>query len=69
MNIASERKRLGLRQADLAEKLGVSKSTVERWEQNVTPPFGDKLVEMHDLFGCTVDYLLGITDERTSTRA
>lgn len=68
MNIASERKRLGLRQEDLAEELKVSKSTVARWEQNITPPFGDKLVEMHKLFGCTVDYLLGITDERTSTR-
>lgn len=63
-NIVSERKRLSLRQSDLAGKLGVSKSTVERWEQGRGRPNGDQLIALHSIFGCSIDYLLGITDER-----
>lgn len=63
-NIASERVRLGLRQADLAEKLGVGISTVLRWERERLSPSASQLVMMAELFGCSTDYLLGLTDER-----
>lgn len=63
-NIASERKRLGITQEELADRVDVSKSTVARWEQGVLPPFADALIAMHELFGCSIDYLLGLTDER-----
>lgn len=63
-NIVSERKRIGLRQSDLAEKLMVSKSTIERWEQGRGLPNAEQLVSLHSIFGCSIDYLLGITDER-----
>lgn len=64
LNIASERKRKNMRQEDLAKELGVSKSTVARWEQGALPPYGSELIKMHDIFGCSTDYLLGISDER-----
>lgn len=63
-NIASERVRLGIRQVDLADAVGVGLSTVMRWEKGYLPPTADKLVKMHELFGCSTDYLLGLTDER-----
>lgn len=63
-NIASERKRINLKQEELAVKIGVSKSTVGRWEQGILAPYGANLVSMHLLFGCSTDYLLGISDER-----
>lgn len=63
-NIVSERKRIGLRQSDLADRLEVSKSTIERWEQGRGLPNADQLIVLHSIFGCSIDYLLGITDER-----
>lgn len=64
VNIASERMRLGLTQEDLSNELGVSKSTVLRWEQGIGKPDSGQLVAMHYLFKCSTDYLLGLTDER-----
>ena len=67
-NILSERKRANLDQVQLAKALGVSKSTVSRWERGVLMPYGSELVAMHRLFGCSTDYLLGLSDERNHTR-
>lgn len=64
-NIASERKRMSLTQCELAEQLRVSEQSVGRWERGEFDPPGDRLLVMREVFGCTVDYLLGLTDERT----
>ena len=66
MNIASERVRAGLEQRQLAEKLNVSAATVSRWERDITKPDSNQLVAMRDIFGCSVDYLLGVTDDRVA---
>lgn len=64
--IASERVRLGLNQDDLANQLGLkTRSSVASWENGGDIP-SSKLVLMSELFRCSVDYLLGLTDERTS---
>lgn len=68
-NITSERMRIGIDQVELARMLGVSASTVSRWERNVLKPYGSDLVAMHEVFGCSTDYLLGISDERNHFRA
>lgn len=62
--IASERALLGLSQADLADRLGVSRQTVLRWESGAVIPPVPHLLAMSDLFGCSVDFLLGLTKER-----
>lgn len=64
-NIASERMKVGLKQADLARELDVSLKSLARWERGEFPPQARVLIRMHELFGCTVDYLLGLTEERT----
>lgn len=64
-NIASERVKIGLSQEQLASKLGVTRETVKNWEIERTIPGADTVVELADLFGCTIDYLLARTEQRT----
>lgn len=63
--IASERKRLGLSQEELGEKIGRSRTAIGRWEDNPLIISAEDIQKLVDLFGCSSDYLLGLTDERT----
>lgn len=63
-NIASERVRLGLTQEGLADQLGVARQTVLRWENGKTTPPTSAVYMMANIFGCSTDYLIGLTDER-----
>lgn len=63
-NIASERVRLGLSQEQLAERLGVSRESIKKWELGDTPIKSSVLIDMADLFNCSLDYLMCRTDER-----
>lgn len=65
-NIASERVKKGMTQAELAERLHVSIATVKSWEQSRYEPKSGAICKMADLFGCTTDYLLGRTEERVA---
>ena len=51
------RARAGMSQDALAERLGVSRQAVSRWERDETMPEVDKVVQLADLFGVTTDYL------------
>ena len=68
-NIASERVRLGLSQEGLAEKLGVSRESVKDWESGETPVKSSVLINMADLFDCSLDYLMARSDERLVKKA
>ena len=52
------RQRAGMSQDVLAERMGVSRQAVSRWERDETMPDPDKIVVLADLFGVTTDYLL-----------
>ena len=52
------RRRDGLSQEDLAEKLGVSRQAVSRWEVGAAKPDAGNLLQISKLFGVTADYLL-----------
>ncbi len=56
--IVSLRKKAGWSQEDLAEKLGVTRQSVSKWEGAQSVPDMDKVVQMSRLFGVTTDYLL-----------
>ncbi|MCR4718372.1 MAG: helix-turn-helix domain-containing protein [Firmicutes bacterium] len=61
------RKREGLSQAELAEILGVSKSTVGMYEQSKRRPHSDALlIKMAGYFGVTIDYLKGYSPDGVS---
>lgn len=56
--IAEERKKLELTQQQFAEKLGVTRQAVSRWESDLAFPETDTLITMSKMFGCSIDYLL-----------
>ena len=47
---------------NLGKKLGVSDSTIIRWENNKADITGENLVNVAKHFGVTTDYLLGLED-------
>lgn len=61
MNIADrileQRKLKGLSQEELADKIGVSRQAVSKWESEQAMPDIDKIILMSDYFGVTTDYL------------
>ena len=52
------RKRYGYSQEELAEKLGVSRQSVSKWESNNTYPETDKIIQIANLFDCSMDDLI-----------
>ena len=56
--IEQERKKLALTQQQFAEKLGVTRQAVSRWESDLAFPETDTLITMSKMFGCSIDYLL-----------
>lgn len=67
MNIKDIRIRKGLTQAEVAAAIGVPSVVYSRYETGSRQPSVDTLVQMADLFGVTVDYLLGRQDIEDST--
>lgn len=59
INIAEMRKQQGLTQAELAERLNYSDKAVSKWERGESVPDVLTLVQLAQLFGVTVDSLLG----------
>ena len=62
MNIADRiqhlRKIKGVSQEELADKMGVSRQAVSKWESEQSIPEIDKIIAMSDYFAVTTDYLL-----------
>lgn len=53
------RKARGLTQAELAERVGVSLSTVKKWELDMNEPNSDKLIALALTLNVSTDYLFG----------
>lgn len=72
--IAETRQKQGWSQAELAERLHISPSTVGMYEQGRREPPIDVLIAMSEEFGVTIDYLITgkvctLTDPRLSEQA
>lgn len=52
------RKHSGLSQEELAERIDVSRQAVSKWELGAAVLTADKLVELADFFGVSLDYLM-----------
>lgn len=63
-HIRDLRKQAGLSQEQMAERLGVSRQAVTRWETGLGTPDLDNIVAIADLFGVTVDSLLRDSPEQ-----
>lgn len=72
--LAQARKAANLTQEQLAERLGVTRQAVSRWESDAAYPETDKIVRMARLLNVSCDYLLrddiavGIQRPRLPTR-
>ena len=64
------RKKKGYSQEELAEKLGVSRQSVSKWESNNTYPETDKIIQIANIFDCSMDDLINdqITDVESTLR-
>ena len=63
--IGSLRARAGMTQTDLANLLGISRSSVNSWEMSLSSPSVSNIIEMTKIFGVTADFLLFETAKET----
>lgn len=49
-----------LTQADLAKRLGITRSSVNAWEMGISVPSTQYVVELARLFQVSTDYILGV---------
>ena len=56
--LKSEREKKGGSQAELAEKIHVSRQSVSKWETGKNYPTIEVIIDLSDLFGITIDELL-----------
>ena len=53
------RKKSGLSQEELADKINVSRQTISKWEMNQSSPEMDKLMALSEIFNISIDELVG----------
>ncbi len=53
----------GLSQRQIAKMLNISQSTYNNWENSRTEPSIAQLIQIAQLFGVSVDFLIGNTDD------
>ncbi|MBE5814043.1 MAG: helix-turn-helix transcriptional regulator [Clostridiales bacterium] len=58
-NIITCRKKLGLSQQQLADRMNVVRQTISKWEKDLSVPDADALVRLADALEVTVPELLG----------
>lgn len=63
--IKSLRVHFGMSQVQLAERLGVTKSAVNAWENGTNSPSISYIVKLAQIFGISTDYLLGVNERLT----
>lgn len=51
-------------QKQLADRLGISKTSVSYYERSIRPPSSDILIELSMIFHVSVDYLLGLEKKK-----
>ena len=59
MEIKKIREARGLRQYELADRMGVKQASVSAWESGTAMPSAANLLKLADILDCTVDALLG----------
>lgn len=64
-NLKAERARIGLSAREVADLVGVTEASVLNWEQGAAEPKATSLLKLAQIYRCTPEYLLDMTDERT----
>ncbi len=58
--IKTLREQNNLTQSDLSKRLGITRSSVNAWEQGISVPSTQYIVELAEMFSLSTDYLLGV---------
>jgi len=66
MSIRALREAAGMRQYELAARMGVKQASVSAWESGSSNPSVENLKKLADIFQCSIDELLGYGRPRTS---
>lgn len=64
-NIRTQRKKHSISQLALARQLNVSQSAVAHYEKGDREPTIDNLIRLSDIFGVSIDALVGKADDRS----
>lgn len=68
-NLKLYRKQQGFTQEQVAERLGVSRQAVAKWERGETVPDIENVIALSDMYGVSVDFLVrNMTDVAGSDR-
>lgn len=63
-NLLSERKRAGLTRKEVGKLIHRSEDVIGSWERGDSSPQLPAAANLAKIYGCSVDYLAGLTDER-----
>ena len=63
-NLKKLREHSGYSQEEIANKLGIFRSTISRYENGERKINGENLVKLAKLFNVTPEYLLGLEDDK-----
>ncbi len=63
MRLFELREERNLTQDDIAKAIGTSRTNIGRWEKGTNEPCSSCLISLADYFECSVDYLLGRSDD------
>ena len=69
MNLKELRKAKGITQTELAERLGIKRTTVSMWEMNASSPTARMIPALAAALGCSIDALFAEPEERTQESA
>ncbi|MTI67440.1 MAG: helix-turn-helix transcriptional regulator [Firmicutes bacterium] len=58
------RKKLGLSQKQLADKIGITEASLSRYENDLREPKAEIILRLAECLNCTTDYLLGRTNNK-----
>lgn len=58
--IKALREQRSMTQAELAKRLGITRSSVNAWEMGISVPSTQYLVDLTGMFRVSTDYLLGV---------
>ena len=53
-----------LSQQELADLVSTGQSSISAWERGSREPLAHQLIDLARVFECSVDYLLGISDNK-----
>lgn len=63
-NMRKERLERGLSIQEVATAISVHPNAIGRWEMGKAEPMSNNLMALCNLYECSPEYLLGMTDER-----